>query len=130
MNPNVDAFLAVTIAASAAAVAVALVSPGNAFAESAAEYTTPFVSTLSRAEVQAQLTGGSELLRSGSSEWTMQNNEPIALKSDETREQAKAEYKSARQEVIAVTGEDSGSAYYQSQAMQVKASATMGGPAR
>lgn len=130
MNHDVDAFLAVTIAAAAAAVAVALVSPTNAYAESTAEYTTTFLSTLSRAEVRAELMGRSELLRTGSSEWAMQNNEPIAIKSAETREQAKAEYKSARQEVIAVTGEDSGSAYYQRQAMRVKASAIMGGPAR
>ena len=60
----------------------------------------------------------------------MQNKEPIALKSDETKEQAKAEYKSARQEVMTVSGEDSGSAYFQRQAMQLKTSATMGGAAR
>lgn len=130
MNHDVDAFLSVSIAAAAAAVAVALVAPRNAYAESTAEYTTTLVGTRSRTDVQAELMGRSELLRTGSSEWAMQNNEPIALKSDETREQAKAEYKSARQDVIAVTGEDSGSAYYQRQAMQVKASATMGGPAR
>lgn len=130
MNQDVDAFLAVTIAAAAAAVAVVLVSPMNAYAESTAEYTTSFVSTLSRAEVQTELTGRSELLRTGSSEWAMQNNEPLALKSAETRDRAKAEYKSARREVVAVTGEDSGSAYYQRQAMRSKASTTMGGPAR
>jgi hypothetical protein len=130
MKHDVDVFLAVSIAATAAAVAVALVSPRNAYAESTAEYTTPFTSTRSRAEVQAELMGGSELLRTGSSEWAMQHNEPMALKSDETREHARAEYKFARQEVTAVTEEDSGSTYFQRQAMRVKASATMGGPAR
>lgn len=81
MTHDVDVYVAVTIAATAAAVAVALVSPGNAYAESTAEYTTTFVSTRSRADVQAELMGRPELLRTGASEWAMQNNEPIALKS-------------------------------------------------
>ena len=43
MNPNVDALLAVAIAASAAVAGVTLVSPTNTYAESTAEYTTTWV---------------------------------------------------------------------------------------
>lgn len=69
MNHDVDAFLSVSIAAAAAAVAVALVAPRNAYAESIAEYATTLVSTRSRTDVQTELMGRSELLRTGSSEW-------------------------------------------------------------
>ena len=129
MNHNVDAFFAVTIAAAAAAVAVALVSPLNAYAESTAEYTTTFVSTLSRAEVRAGLMGRSELLRTGSSEWAMQYTQPVVLMSPHTSEQARSEYKAARQEVLAVNAEDSGSAYFIKRTPARNASAVMGGPA-
>lgn len=130
MNHKGDAFFAVSIAAAAAAVAVALLSPRNAFAESTAEYTSPFVSTLSRAEVRAELMGQSRLLRTDSSEWALQSNQPVALQNPHTPEQARSEYKAARQEVLAVTAEDSGSAYFQRQAVRVKASTVMGAPAR
>jgi hypothetical protein len=128
MDNNVDVVVAVGIAAAAAAIGVALVSPTNAYAESTAEYTTAFVSTLSRAEVRAGLMGRSELLRSGSSEWAVQYNQPVVLKSPYTSVQARAEYKAARAEVLAVSAEDSGSAYFKRMSAS-NASAVMGGSA-
>ena len=55
MTHDAEFFVAFALAATAAAVAVTLVSPGNAYAESTAEYTTTFVSTRSRADAQAEL---------------------------------------------------------------------------
>jgi hypothetical protein len=129
MNHNAEAFYAVSTAAAAAAIAVALVSPTNAYAESIAEYTTTFVGTLSRAEV-AELMGKTELMGTGSSEWAMQHNQPVVLKTPHTSEQARSEYKAARLEVRAMNAEDSGSAYFQKRAVRVKASTILGGPAR
>jgi len=115
-------------AATAAAGGVALVSPTNAYAESTAEYTTTFVSTLGRAEVRAELLGRSELLSTGSSDWAMQYNQPVVLKSPYTSEQARSEYKAARLEVLAVNAEDSGSAYFKRTPAR-NATAVMGAPA-
>ena len=92
---------------------------------------TPFVSSRSRAEVQAELMSRSDLVRAGASEWALQRNQLPAVASSYTKEQARSEYKSARQYVNALTGEDSGSAYFAgTAARRVNASATMGGPAR
>jgi len=129
MTRNTASALGFATTIAVAAAATAFIS-SSALAESIAEYTTPFASTLTRSEVQAEFTGRAEVLRAASSEWATQYNEPVALKSAETRANARAEYRSARQEVLAVTAEDSGSAYFLRQAMRVKASAIMGGPAR
>ena len=92
---------------------------------------TAFVSTRSRADVQSELMSRSELVRTGSSEWALQRNQSPAPASTYTAEQAKTEYKSARQYVNALNGEDSGSAYFaHTLPLRVNASATMGGAAR
>jgi hypothetical protein len=128
MDSNVDVVVAVAIAAAAAAVGVVLVSPTYAYAESTAEYTTTFVSTLSRAEVRAQLAARPELLSTGSGEWSTQYNQPVVLKSSHTSEQARSEYKAARLEVRAVNAEDSGSSYFKRTPAR-NTGAVMGGPA-
>lgn len=131
MNRNVASTLAIGSAAAVAAALVA-VTPGNALAESIAEYTTPFASNRSRADVQADLVRQGNTARAGSNEWLMQDNQATPFKSSYASGQAKAEFKAARREVSALTGEDSGSAYLAGMGvpLRVNSRATMGGPAR
>jgi hypothetical protein len=132
MNRNLESALAVGISFAAAFVAVAAISSTNAHADDITIDKTPFVSSRSRAEVQAELMGQPQLVTAAASEWSMQFKQAPQLKSAYTSEQAKAEYKVSRQYVSALTGEDSGSAYFIKSAVPLGASAaaTMGGPAR
>src|SRR5512140_663326 len=91
---------------------------------------TPFVSTRTRAEVKAEVTAQPQLVRDGASEWALQHNVPTRLDSGFTRQQAVAQYKASRQEVSALTAEDSGSSYLMRQAMRGKAGITVVGAAR
>ena len=127
MQRNLATALAIGADLVAIAAAAAMV-PGTAYADDITIDTTPFTSTKTRAEVQAELMDRSLVAGSGASDWAMQYNQP-QVKSAYTSEQAKAEYKVSRQYVSAVTGEDSGSAYFIKQPVQ-NHTTTMGGPAR
>ena len=70
--------------------------------------TTPFVSSKSRAEVQAQLM---QFKQAGTSPWSMQYNPLRSFKSSTTRAEVTAQYIDARDQVAALNAEDSGSAY-------------------
>jgi hypothetical protein len=131
MNRNIASALAIGSAAVVAAAIVA-VTPGNALAESIVEYTMPFASNRSRADVQADLVRQGNTARTGSNEWLMQDNQVTPFKSSYASGQAKAEFKADRREGAALTGEDSGSAYLAGTAVPLRANprATMGGPAR
>lgn len=111
MTRKLATALAIATTAAAAA-AFAAIASGKAYADDITVDKTPFVSSKSRAEVRAELMGQSELLRYSANEWAMQNNRVPQVKSDYPSEQAKAEYKASRQYVGALTGEDSGSAYF------------------
>lgn len=119
---------------SAAALAAAIVAttPGNAWAESMAEYTVPFAGSKSRADVQADLAAQPNTLKFSASEWALQGNPPMPFKSGYQPDRVTAEFKATRGEVSAFTGEDSGSAYLAGTPgpRRVNATATMGGPAR
>jgi hypothetical protein len=92
----------------AAACASALIS-SKAYAESPTIDNTPFVSSRTRAEVQAEvMTPGASL---GYAEWTLQGNDMRAVASSYTRADATAAYKESRDESKAFTSEDSGSSY-------------------
>lgn len=119
-------------AATAAAVACAsLIASSPAYAESPTIDTTPFVSVRSRADVQAELMAGAELVRSGAREWVMQHNEARLATSGMTSEQARQQYIESRDQVSAFTGEDSGSAYLARQVARAKAdSMTVAGATR
>ena len=93
--------------------AFATLMAGSAIAEGpiAAPDTTAFVSSRSRAEVQAEVMSNRATLTAAASEWRMQANEPQALMSGRTRSQATAEYIGSRDQVHALNSEDSGSAY-------------------
>jgi len=102
--------LSITTAA-AAIFAVAAIASGTAYAgEKDVFGDTSFVSTKTRAEVQAEVIGQSEALRMTHSLATASNQAP-KVASGYTREQATAEYMAARRQVNAMNGEDSGAAW-------------------
>ena len=103
---------ALTFASTAAAVvAFAAIASTSAHADDITIDPTPFVSTRTRAEVQAEVMGQAEQLRLANSEWATQSNVASLPQSELTRDQVKAEYIAARREVNALNSEDSGSAY-------------------
>jgi hypothetical protein len=127
----VNRHFASTIATTTAAVACfAAMASSKAYAETPTIDTTPFVSTRTRAEVQAEVMSQRDLVTAAASEWVMQNNHVAQLKSGYTSEQAKSEYKTARDQVSAMNSEDSGSSYFARQAARANAGTVMAGPAR
>jgi hypothetical protein len=92
--------IALVVAAAAAA--------GNAFAESPTVLKDDFVSKASRAQVNAELVAYKQ---AGVNPWSTQYNPLRAFKSAKTRDQVVGEYIAAREQVHALTGEDSGSAW-------------------
>jgi len=98
MNRNIAFALVIATAAVA----------GNAFADDITVDTTPFVGTKSRVEVQAEL---AQYNKAGVNPWSNQYNPLKQFRSTQTREQVVAEFIAARDEVAALNGEDSGSAY-------------------
>ncbi len=107
-------FVSAIASSSTAVAAFATLMAGSAIAESplAGVDTTPFVSSRSRAEVQAEVMGHRDALTAAATEWNLQANVPKQLMSDRTRAQATAEYIGAREQVHALNSEDSGSAYF------------------
>lgn len=94
-----------------ALVLTAAAAAGNAFAGNGLAGditidTTPFVSSKTRAEVQAEV----GQVR-GVSPWSMQYNPLAGYKGDRTRADVTSEYIASRNQVAALTSEDSGSAY-------------------
>jgi hypothetical protein len=116
-------FAIASAAAIAAIAAAAAITSNKAFADDITVDNTPFVSSRSRAEVQA------EIMKSGVNEWTLQFNDP-QLKTGYARGQARAEYLAARDETRALHGEDSGSFYLARTPGGMNPRAVMGGPAR
>jgi hypothetical protein len=92
----------------ASAVLFATVSAGVLADELPSVPTEPVVSTKSRAEVQAELTAYKQ---SGVNPWSTWYDQLSGFKSTATRAEVVAEYIAARDEVAAINGEDSGSAY-------------------
>jgi hypothetical protein len=93
--------------ASALVVAAAALS-GTAFAESPTVLKEQFVSSASRAQVQAELAAYQQ---AGVNPWSTRYNPLSGFKSAQSREAVMAEYIASRENVAAFTGEDSGSAY-------------------
>ena len=82
---------------------------GSALAETPTVVSEPFVSTLSRAQVQAELFAYKQ---AGVNPWSMSYNQLSDFKSSLSRRQVVADFVAAREQVAAITGEDSGSAYF------------------
>lgn len=94
---------AIALVVAAAAVA------GNAFAESpTALKEEPFVSTASRTQVNAELAAYKQ---AGVNPWSTSYNPLRAFQSVKSRDQVVGEYIAARDQVHALTGEDSGSSW-------------------
>jgi hypothetical protein len=110
MNHRTASAITFTTTVAAATVAAAFLS-SNAYAESPTIDTTVFVSTRSRAEVQAELMSRPDQISAAGTEWALQQNQPRPFQSGYTVEQVRSEYKAARNEVRMMTGEDSGSSY-------------------
>lgn len=122
MNRHIAAYLGLNTAALAFAAATAM-APGIAHADDITLETMPAVLSAPRAVIKAQA-----LQRSPVDEWTLQQNRASKLESALTAEQAKAQYAAARDEVRALTAEDSGSTYFWK--MPRRATSVMGAPAR
>jgi len=91
-----------------AVAAFAAIASSAARADDITIDTTPFHSTRTRAEVQAELF---QYKRAGVNPWSISYNQLAQFKPAKTREQVQAEYRAEREAVAALTGEDSGSAY-------------------
>jgi hypothetical protein len=81
---------------------------GTSFADDITVETTPFVSTQTRAAVQAELR---DFQQSGVNPWSRQYNPQASFNSQRPRADVTAEYVNARERVAAFTSEDSGAAY-------------------
>lgn len=108
MNRKLATTLTV-VSTAAAAFAFTAMASGNAYADDITIDTTPFVSSRTRAEVQAEVMGQAEALRMAGSEWS--SNVTAMSPSAITRTEVTQEYIAARGTVNAFTAEDSGSAY-------------------
>lgn len=87
---------------------VAAAFAGNAFAESPTIDNTVFSSAKARGDVQAELAA---YRQAGVNPWSTSYNPLRSFRSATTRDAVVAEYLAARDEVKALNGEDSGSAY-------------------
>ena len=96
---------------------------GNALAETPTVVNENFVSTKGRAEVQAELAA---YKKAGVNPWSMSYNPLRSFQSATTREAVVAEYLASRNEVKALNGEDSGSAYL-AQTRTIGATSTLAG---
>jgi hypothetical protein len=110
MNRNLATTLTL-VSTGAAALALAAIASGNAYADDITIDPTLFVSSRTRAEVQAEVMGQGEALRIAGSEWSTQMNAAMLPQSTLTRAQVRQEYIATRGEVNALNAEDSGSSY-------------------
>jgi hypothetical protein len=88
--------------------ALALVAASSAFAEGPLVENTPFTSTKTRAEVQAEL---QQYKASGVNPWDKAYDQLRGLQGAKTRAQVTAEFLQSRDATAAFTGEDSGAAF-------------------
>ena len=102
---NRTIFFGTLVLATAAASAYA---DGITYRGDIAVEATPFASSRTRAEVQAEL---ADYKRAGVNPWAAAYNPLKSFQSSRTRADVEQEYMASRDEVRAVSGEDSGSAY-------------------
>ena len=81
---------------------------GTAFADDITVDNTAFASSKTRAEVQAEL---AQFKQAGTSPWSIQYNPLKNFKSTASRADVTAQYIASRDQVNALTSEDSGSTY-------------------
>jgi uncharacterized protein DUF4148 len=110
--------------------AIALVlaaAASSSFADDITINKTPFTSTATRADVQAELNASRQ---SRVNPWSNQYNPLAQFSSKRTRAEVAAEYISAREQVAALNGEDSGSAYLARHEDDAAVATTIAGQAR
>jgi hypothetical protein len=90
------------------ALVLATAAAGNAFADDITVESTPFQSTLTSAQVQAEL---AQYKQAGVNPWAQDYNPLKEFRSQVSSAQVAAEYIRSRDAVAAMTGEDSGSSY-------------------
>jgi hypothetical protein len=108
-----------------AAALVLIASAGSALADDITIDNTRFVSGKSRAEVQAEL---QQFQRAGVNPWARDYNPLQSFASGKSRAEVTAEYLAARNEVAALTGEDSGASWLAARAPAAVAPVLAGQP--
>jgi phage I-like protein len=93
---------------SALIVAAAALAATASYAGDITVDSTPFTSTRSRAEVQAEL---AQFKQAGPNVWSTQYNQLAQFAPQRSRDDVRAEYLASRAQVEAFTAEDSGSAW-------------------
>jgi hypothetical protein len=109
------------------AIALSAGFAGAAFAEGPIQSNDVFVGSKTRAEVQAEL---SAYKQAGVNPWSTSYNPLKGFRSAVTRDAVVADYIASRDQVRAVTGEDSGSAYFAQERSLVAPATLAGTPAR
>ena len=115
-NPFFGTLVLVTAATSAFA--------GTTYVGDIAVESTPFVTTRTRAEVQAELV---QYKQAGVNPWSISYNPLKYFRSAKARAAVQQEYLAARDEVRGMTAEDSGSAYLAAQRPAIDASRQLAG---
>ncbi len=100
---------------------------GTTYLGDIAVESTPFVSTRTQAEVQAEL---AQYKQAGVNPWSISYNPLKYFRSTKTRAQVEQEYLASRDEVRALTAEDSGSSYLAQHRVRDAGSQFAGQPAR
>jgi hypothetical protein len=108
-----------------AAALVLIASAGSALADDITIDNTRFVSSKSRAEVQAEL---QQFQRAGVNPWAQDYNPLQSFASGKSRAEVTAEYLASRNEVAALTGEDSGASWLAARAPATVAPVLAGHP--
>jgi hypothetical protein len=108
-----------------AAALVLIASAGSALADDITIDNTRFVSGKSRAEVQAEL---QQFQRAGVNPWAQDYNPLQSFASGKSRAEVTAEYLASRNEVAALTGEDSGASWLAARAPAAVAPVLAGQP--
>jgi hypothetical protein len=104
MNHRFTSTFAYVGSVALATLAAALMS-GQARAEGPIEVLPPFIGSLTRAEVRADLMKHRARATSFASEWSSQQNQAVSAMSGYTREQARSDFIAAREQVRAMTAE-------------------------
>ena len=112
---------------SIASLVLASAFTASSFAETPTIVTEPFVSTQTRAEVQAELAAYKQ---AGVNPWSTQYNPLRSFRSTATRDAVTAEYVASRDAVRALGSEDSGSTYLAQQRSPALATSVLAGQPR
>lgn len=129
MNQRSASFLAIASTVAAFGFAAAIAS-GKAYAGDITIDPTVFVSTLSRAEVKADVMAHRDAVSAARGEGIMQAGDTPLPAIMLTRAQVRSDYVAARDEVRALTAEDSGSTWLARRAMPAEGGVRIAGGTR